>query len=68
MASRRAWDERLEALVIDSLVDIEKGDTLRATAIGKLELNNIVAPYELLNLTLSQVGIDTITVPTIAVA
>jgi hypothetical protein len=39
-----------------------------STAIGKLELNNIVAPYELLNLTLSQVGIDTITVPTIAVA
>jgi hypothetical protein len=37
-------------------------------SIGKIELNNIVAPYELLNLTLSQVGIDTISVPTVAVA
>jgi len=37
-------------------------------SIGQIELHNIVAPYELLNLTLSQVGIDTITVPTVAIA
>jgi hypothetical protein len=37
-------------------------------AIGKIELHNIVAPYELLNLTLSQVGLDTISVPTVAIA
>ena len=37
-------------------------------SIGKIELHNIVAPYELLNLTLSQVGIDTISVPTVAIA
>ena len=37
-------------------------------SIGKIELNNVVAPYELLNLTLSQVGIETISVPTVAIA
>jgi hypothetical protein len=37
-------------------------------SIGKIELHNIVAPYELLNLTLSQVGIETISVPTVAIA
>jgi hypothetical protein len=37
-------------------------------SIGKIELNNIVAPYELLNLTLSQVGIETVSVPTVAIA
>jgi hypothetical protein len=37
-------------------------------SIGKIELNNIVAPYELLNLTLAQVGIDTISVPSVAIA
>jgi hypothetical protein len=37
-------------------------------SIGKIELNNIVAPYELLNLTLAQVGIETISVPTVAIA
>jgi hypothetical protein len=36
-------------------------------SIGKIELHNIVAPYELLNLTLSQVGIETISVPTVAI-
>ena len=36
--------------------------------VGQIELHNIVAPYELFNLTLSQVGIDTITVPTVAIA
>jgi hypothetical protein len=39
-----------------------------STNIGTVELQNIVAPYELLNLTLSQVGIDTIQVPTVAIA
>jgi hypothetical protein len=37
-------------------------------SIGKIELHNVVAPYELLNLTLAQVGIDTIAVPTVAIA
>ena len=37
-------------------------------SIGKIELHNIVAPYELLNLTLAQVGIETISVPTVAIA
>src|SRR3982075_974673 len=35
-------------------------------SIGKIELHNVVAPYELLNLTLSQIGIETISVPAIA--
>jgi hypothetical protein len=39
-----------------------------ATNIGTVELHNIVAPYELLNLTLSQVGIDTISVPAVNIA
>jgi hypothetical protein len=39
-----------------------------STSIGKIELSNIVAPYELLNLTLSQIGIDTISVPAVAIA
>lgn len=39
-----------------------------ATSVGKIELRNIVAPYEFLNLTLAQVGIDTISVPKIAVS
>jgi hypothetical protein len=39
-----------------------------STSIGKIELHNVVAPYELLNLTLSQIGIDTISVPTVAIA
>jgi hypothetical protein len=38
-----------------------------STSIGKIELHNIVAPYELLNLTLSQIGIDMISVPTVAI-
>jgi hypothetical protein len=37
-------------------------------SIGKIELHNIVAPYELLNLTLAQVGIETISVPSVAIA
>ncbi|MCA1647773.1 MAG: hypothetical protein LC797_20695 [Chloroflexi bacterium] len=43
--------------------------TIKAGAsIGKIELHNVVAPYELTNLTLSQVGIDSISVPTVAIA
>ena len=39
-----------------------------STSIGKIELKNVIAPYELLNLTLSQIGIDTIQVPSVAIA
>ena len=39
-----------------------------STSIGRIELNNVVAPYELLNLTLSQVGIETISIPTVSIA
>jgi hypothetical protein len=43
--------------------------SIKASAsIGKIELHNVVAPYEFLNLTLSQIGIDTIAVPTVAIA
>ena len=38
------------------------------TSIGKIQLHNIVAPYEFLNLTLAQIGIETISVPKIAVS
>ena len=37
-------------------------------SIGKIELHNVVAPFELLNLTLSQLGIETISVPSVALA
>jgi hypothetical protein len=37
-------------------------------SIGQLELQNIVAPYDLMNLTLSQVGINTLSVPTVSIA
>lgn len=37
-------------------------------SIGNVELTNVVAPYELLNLTLSQIGIETITIPTLAIS
>jgi hypothetical protein len=39
-----------------------------STSIGKIELHNVVAPFELLNLTLAQVGIDTLSVPSVASA
>jgi hypothetical protein len=39
-----------------------------STSIGKIELHNVVAPYELLNLTLGQVGIETVSVSTVAIA
>lgn len=43
--------------------------TVSASAsIGKIELNNVVAPYELLNLTLANLGIETISVPQVAIA
>ncbi|QBR72456.1 hypothetical protein CU048_15500 [Beijerinckiaceae bacterium] len=39
-----------------------------STSIGKIELRDVVAPYELLNLTLAQLGIDTISVPQVSIA
>ncbi len=36
--------------------------------VGKIEMNDVVAPYELLNLTLSQIGIDSIDIPTFGVS
>ena len=39
-----------------------------STSIGRIELHDVVAPYELLNLTLSQIGIETIQIPSVAVA
>src|SRR6266851_1174422 len=43
-------------------------DVKASGSIGKIELHNVVAPYELLNLTLSQIGIETISVPAVAIA
>jgi len=43
-------------------------DASASASVGRIELNNVVAPYELLNLTLSQIGIETLQVPTVAVA
>lgn len=37
-------------------------------SIGNVELTNVVAPYELLNLTLSNIGIETISIPSLAVS
>jgi hypothetical protein len=37
-------------------------------SIGSIELRDAVAPYELLNLTLSQIGIESIDIPTIGVS
>lgn len=39
-----------------------------STSIGKIELENVVAPYELLNLTLSEIGINSIAIPAVAIA
>ena len=39
-----------------------------STSIGKIELQNVVAPYDLLNLTLGQIGINTLSLPTISIA
>ncbi len=42
---------------------------IQSTAtIGRIEMNDVVAPYELLNLTLSQIGIDTIDIPTFGIS
>lgn len=53
-------EARIDQLVIRNIA--------ASTSIGKIELSNVVAPYELLNLTLSQIGIETISVPAVAVA
>ena len=37
-------------------------------SIGQIELHNIVAPFDVLNLTLSQIGITALSVPTVALA
>jgi hypothetical protein len=37
-------------------------------SIGSIELQNVVAPYEMLNIKLSQVGIDQIAIPTLGVS
>jgi hypothetical protein len=50
---------------IDQLVI---GNVTASTSIGSIELHDIVAPYELLNLTLSQVGIESISIPNVAIA
>jgi hypothetical protein len=39
-----------------------------STSIGQITLHNVVAPFELLNLTLAQVGIETISVPNVVIA
>ena len=39
-----------------------------STSLGKITLNNVVAPYELLNLTLGQIGLNNISIPTISIA
>ena len=38
------------------------------TTVGRIELHNVVAPYEFLNITLSQIGIETVQIPTFAVS
>ncbi len=38
------------------------------TSIDKIEMDNVTAPYDFLNLTLSQIGIDNISVPTVSIA
>jgi hypothetical protein len=38
------------------------------TGIGQIELRDVSAPYELLNLTLSQIGIESITIPAFTVS
>jgi len=35
--------------------------------VGQIVLNNVVLPYDVLNLTLSQVGINTIGIPALSV-
>jgi len=47
---------------------LEIANATASTTIGSIELHNIVAPYEFLNLTLSQIGIDTISIPSFAIS
>ena len=47
---------------------LEIHDVSANATVGQVELHNVVAPYELLNLTLSQIGIDTLQVPSVAIA
>jgi hypothetical protein len=54
--SARAQADRLEITNIS-------GDV----SVGRLELHDVVAPYELLNLTLAQIGIESVEVPTLSV-
>ena len=44
------------------------GKVTASTTIGRIEMTDVVAPYEFLNLTLSQIGIETIEIPTLSVA
>lgn len=44
------------------------GNIAASTAIGQIELRDVVAPYEFLNLTLSQIGIETISIPAFTVS
>ena len=44
------------------------GRVTASTTIGRIEMTDVVAPYEFLNLTLSQIGIETIEIPTLSVA
>jgi hypothetical protein len=39
-----------------------------SASIGRIEMNNVVAPYEMLNVTLGQIGINTIDIPTFGVS
>lgn len=50
-------------------VDELRIDNVRAaTSIGEIALENVVLPYEVLDITLSQIGIDTIEVPQVEVS
>jgi hypothetical protein len=50
---------------IDQLVI---GDVSADTRIGRVELHNVIAPFELLNLTLSELGIETMEIPSVALS
>jgi hypothetical protein len=43
-------------------------DAHASAAVGEIELRDVVVPYELLNLTLGQLGIETLQIPTIVAA
>jgi hypothetical protein len=42
---------------------LEITDAAASATVGSIALNNVTLPYDVLNLTLSQVGIKTIDVP-----